>query len=344
MAAAADYSRASQDGDPYYTVTAGGGGAATAETGAREEEEEEGGGADDLALPGWPAELVRTKRLEDGSLETYGDDVSDGVEARPVPWRNSLGDGALPPPVVYLQHCLAGDSEAVVAWVSKAAKPCRGDGLHSRAPQGATIRCSAWCPQPAPSLWLQQHEQIPRESERRLGHGLQWRLEVFRKSSEVGWALRTLEFIPKGALVMEYCGEHCSRATAERRVAAWRETDLSHGDWDPRRPTRRVRHRCPARSQRERLRQLQLLAKHAQVTAVWRALGPAPAARGLLRDAAHSRGRGADVPPRRSCRHLAKAPGRVGDTVPLRQQRLPQVGVSGAENRMPDHHGVRALV
>jgi hypothetical protein len=206
VAASAD-SRASQEGGNHD---------------AEEEEdgeEEEGGNP---ALPGWPEHLVRTRRLGDGTLETYGDDVSDGVEARPVPWRNSLGDGALPPPVVYIKHCLAGDSEAVVSWVGKAPKPCRGDGLHFTAPQGATIRCSAWCPQPSPSPGPQQHER----GERRLSDGLPWRLEVFRKSTEVGWALRTLDFIPKGALVMEYCGEHCSRATAERRVAAWRETDI----------------------------------------------------------------------------------------------------------------------
>lgn len=150
----------------------------------------------------------------------------------PVPWRNSLGDGALPPPIIYLRSCIAGDSAAVVQWVGKAARPCRADGQHAGAPDGARIGCNAWCAEAVAAAG--ETAAAASASMTSLGRaralqqlgGLRHRLEVFRKGAPVGWALRTLEPIARGELVMEYCGEHCSRATAESRVAAERRTDI----------------------------------------------------------------------------------------------------------------------
>lgn len=50
--------------------------------------------------------------------------------------------------------------------------------------------------------------------------------QVFRKGAAVGWGLRTLERLAKGELIMEYIGEHASRATAESRCATWPATDI----------------------------------------------------------------------------------------------------------------------
>ena len=146
-------------------------------------------------------------------VETSGEDLSEGVERVPVPWRNTTGDGEVPPPLVYLRSCISGDAYAVTDRIRKLAKRCRGDGQHFGAPYGPRIECHPWCEPPNPSRSAVQR-------------GLRFRLEVYRHGAPVGWGVRTLEVIPKGSVVMEYVGEHCSRTTAEHRVARWPSTDV----------------------------------------------------------------------------------------------------------------------
>ena len=88
-----------------------------------------------LETPSSSGGLVRTRQLESGIVETFGDDLSDGVETLPVPWRNSLGDGAVPPPFVYLRHCIAGDSAAVVELVDRPAKRAAAMDIISERPR-----------------------------------------------------------------------------------------------------------------------------------------------------------------------------------------------------------------
>lgn len=77
---------------------------------------------------------------------TRGADLSDGVEAVAVPWLNATGDGAQPPPMLYLRSCIAGDAHAVAEVVRKPAKRCNhGDGWHVGAPSGPRIECNPWC-------------------------------------------------------------------------------------------------------------------------------------------------------------------------------------------------------
>jgi len=118
--------------------------------------------------------------------------------------------------MLYLRSCIAGDAHAVAEVVRKPAKRCNhGDGWHVGAPSGPRIECNPWC-DASPTLAARQNLQ----------RGLRLRLQVFRKSADVGWGLRTLEFIPKGSFIMEYVGEHCSRTVAEARAGTWAETDV----------------------------------------------------------------------------------------------------------------------
>ncbi|XP_063147676.1 histone-lysine N-methyltransferase SETMAR [Candoia aspera] len=57
--------------------------------------------------------------------------------------------------------------------------------------------------------------------------GLQLQLEVF-KTTEKGWGLRTLEFIPKGRFVCEYAGEILNINEARRRIQLQTSSDSNY--------------------------------------------------------------------------------------------------------------------
>ena len=124
----------------------------------------------------------------DGS-ELFGDDLSDGVERTPVAWRNSVDD-AVPPPILYLRRCVPGDALATPQSVRRPPKRCRGDGMHTGAPDGMRVECNYLC---EPAL----------AKRRALQRGLVARLEVYRVNEAVGWGLRTLDALRKGDLIME---------------------------------------------------------------------------------------------------------------------------------------------
>ncbi|KAK9406078.1 SETMAR: Histone-lysine N-methyltransferase SETMAR [Crotalus adamanteus] len=57
--------------------------------------------------------------------------------------------------------------------------------------------------------------------------GLQFQLEVF-KTTEKGWGLRTLEFIPKGRFVCEYAGEILDIQEARKRIQLQTSCDSNY--------------------------------------------------------------------------------------------------------------------
>ena len=57
---------------------------------------------------GGPRQVLQ-RVLAGGGVEYYGRDLSGGVEAVPVAWRNDVDD-ATPPPFVYLKRCVPGDA------------------------------------------------------------------------------------------------------------------------------------------------------------------------------------------------------------------------------------------
>ncbi|KAL1519102.1 hypothetical protein AB1Y20_003367 [Prymnesium parvum] len=156
-------------------------------------------------LSQWP-QLPIKQRVSDvtGLVELYGDDLSDGVEAVPVRWCNAVDD-ALPPPMVYLRHSIPGHAVATPQFLQRAPSRCRGDGLHTGAPDRVRVECNYMCGRTSPKL-------------RQVQRGVARKLEVYRVNETVGWGLRTLEDIRKGEFIMEYVGELCNSHEAELRV------------------------------------------------------------------------------------------------------------------------------
>ena len=136
---------------------------------------------------------VLQRSLAGGGVEYYGRDLSGGVEAVPVAWRNDVDD-ATPPPFVYLKRCVPGDAAGAAEALRRPPKPCRGDGQHTGAPDGKHIECNYLC-------------GLLGETQRGLAH----RLEVYRVSAAMGWGLRALEPVHRhGACTAWALHGHCT--------------------------------------------------------------------------------------------------------------------------------------
>ena len=133
----------------------------------------------------------------------YGADLSEGVEAMPVAWSNTV-DAALPPPILYLRRPVTADARAAADIIRKPPKRCKGDGLHMGAPDGMRIECNHLCEPP-------QYFRRPTQS------GISVRLEVFRVNASVGWGLRCAATHPTS-----------DRSHAHARAAPDRPTPPTH--------------------------------------------------------------------------------------------------------------------
>ena len=157
-----------------------------------------------------------------------GHDLSLGAEAVPLQWVNEVDD-AVPPPIVFVRQCI--DVDVRQDWIKKPARCCVTEVTATT--RGGVDRClSATFPAAKPRdgghcecnwdcLARCAREKnckcIAQCSNRALQRGAPFRLQVFRHETK-GWCLRTLEYIPAKAFVMEYVAERLTPARSAERL------------------------------------------------------------------------------------------------------------------------------
>eukprot|EP00053_Salpingoeca_punica_P015384 m.141525 g.141525 ORF g.141525 m.141525 type:complete len:293 (+) comp16697_c0_seq1:78-956(+) len=160
----------------------------------------------------------------EAAVESAPRDLSGGLEAVALPWTNDVDSAVPPPSVTYVRlpvlpvdgadvypGCRCCDPNGTSATCDPLLCPCihtgRDEPLTER-PQPLVMECGPRCSCSVTSC-----------PNRQVGRGSTLRLQVFR-TSDRGWGLRTLDFIPRGQYVCCYAGEVVSRAEAALRAAA----------------------------------------------------------------------------------------------------------------------------
>ena len=179
-----------------------------------------------IPWPHTPADLPRG--LLSSSAGVGGLDLSLGAEAVPLQWVNEV-DNAVPPPIMFVRQCI--DVDVAPDWRKNPARPCGTEVTATSKTSRGGDRCAdATFPAGKPvghceCNWACLARCATEKkckcgaqcSRRALQRGGPFRLQVFRHKTK-GWCLRTLEYIPAKAFVMEYVAERLTPARSAERL------------------------------------------------------------------------------------------------------------------------------